>query len=83
MSASGKWISFTGLPIPKGLKTPRWEVHPREPMGAERLGEVRWYGAWRCFAFFPAPETLFERTCLRDIADFCEARTRERRKEKA
>jgi hypothetical protein len=40
---------------------------------------VRWYGKWRQYAFFPMPNTVFERQCLRDIANFCEAKTRERR----
>jgi hypothetical protein len=46
------------------------------------LGEVRWFGRWRCYAFYPEPDTLYERQCLRDIADFCEARTREHRESK-
>jgi hypothetical protein len=43
---------------------------PDEGQARAELGEVRWHGAWRCFAFFPAAGTLFEPTCLRDLAAF-------------
>ena len=36
------------------------------------LGQVKWYGPWRCYSFFPEAGTLFEKQCLRDIAAFCE-----------
>lgn len=35
-----------------------------------RLGEIKWYGPWRKYAFFPEVETVFETTCLRDIVEF-------------
>ena len=44
------------------------------------LGEVSWFGRWRCYAFFPHLDTVFEKTCLRDIADFCEEQTKAHRK---
>lgn len=64
-------------------KTRTWEVWSKAheaggkpgETGASALGTVKWYGAWRCYAFFPAPNTLFEKNCLRDLAQFCEART--------
>lgn len=39
------------------------------------LGEVKWFGRWRCYSFFPKESTVYERTCLRDIALFCEVET--------
>lgn len=36
--------------------------------GAVPLGVVKWWGAWRKYAFFPNPDTLYEQDCLRDIA---------------
>ena len=56
-------------------KTRVWPVLTREPPAAV-LGHVRWFGPWRCYAFFPVMHTVFERHCLRDIADFCELVTR-------
>jgi hypothetical protein len=45
----------------------------------QSLGEVRWFGRWRKYAFFPIGTAVFEADCLRDIAQFCEARTKEHR----
>ena len=39
------------------------------------IGSVSWFGRWRCYAFFPCMGTVFERHCLRDLADFCEQET--------
>jgi len=79
-----KWIIFVeGEPKPK---TKTWHVVTKEDggkpgfeEGGNELGEVRWYGPWRCYAFFPAGGTLFEKDCLRDIADFCEQRSKAHR----
>ena len=46
------------------------------------LGEIRWYGPWRCYAFYPEMETVYEKKCLRDIADFCELLTTEHKAKK-
>ena len=37
------------------------------------LGEIRWYAQWRQYAFYPNLEekTVFEKTCLLDLANFC------------
>jgi len=43
------------------------------------FGQVRWFPRWRRYSFFPYPDQAFESSCLRDIADFCERETRERR----
>lgn len=66
---------------PDGRKTDVWTVHQK---GADDLlGYVGWLGRWRCYAFFPRGDTAYERVCLRDLADFCEARTSEHRRAKA
>lgn len=31
------------------------------------LGEIRWYGAWRQYAFYPEPETIWNPQCLDDV----------------
>lgn len=41
------------------------------------LGVVKWFGRWRCYAYFPYPETVYEKDCLREIALWCEERTKE------
>ena len=58
-------------------KTFVWVVRAKQD-DAE-LGEIRWFGRWRGYAFFPRAETLYEATCLRDIAEFIEVQMRARR----
>ena len=72
-----KWIRFVDEPTARGLKTRRWSVVMAQ--GNFRLGQVCWFGPWRKYSFYPDPATLFEATCLRDIAEFCEAQTKEHR----
>lgn len=52
-------------------RDPELRVTPR--------GQVQWFGAWRTYALFPLPGTIFEPTCLRDVADFIRARMEARR----
>jgi len=39
--------------------------------GIFNLGQIRWYAQWRQYAFYPAEGTVFEKTCLGDIQQFC------------
>jgi hypothetical protein len=55
--------------MPKA-RTRTWEVRAKD--GNVLLGMIGWFGRRRGYAFFPLPERVFERTCLRDIADFIE-----------
>ena len=32
-----------------------------------RLGIIKWWNAWRCYAFFPDTGTLYNAECLSDI----------------
>jgi hypothetical protein len=66
------WISF-GLDAMLRGKTNRWRV---ATLAGETLGYVKWWGAWRKYAFFPLASTLYEEKCLRDIAEFCERETK-------
>jgi len=31
------------------------------------LGQIKWFGRWRRYAFFPAPEMVFDVYCLNEI----------------
>lgn len=31
------------------------------------LGEIKWFGRWRQFCFYPVPGCVFNRSCLNDI----------------
>lgn len=66
--------------LPAGLsesgKTKMWSVTDVDELYT--LGEIKWYGHWRGYAFFPEQytETMYEQKCLRTIADFLEAQTK-------
>jgi len=34
------------------------------------LGQIKWYGAWRQYCFFPCGETIWNKDCLADIQKF-------------
>lgn len=76
-----KWImiDFAGT-SPSG-KTNIYSVGNQET--GHRIGDIRWHGPWRKYAFFPAPGCLFEEDCLRDIAQFLEDATHDHRSAKA
>lgn len=73
-----RWIGFLIERLSPSGKTVVFTVAPKDSGAA--IGEVRWYGPWRKYAFFPRPETVFEQDCLRDIATFCEQETKQHRK---
>lgn len=55
-------------------KTSVWRVAAR--MDGAVLGEIKWFGRWRRYSFYPTGDAIFEQGCLRQIADFCERKTR-------
>jgi len=63
-----KWIRIVEQPS-EGRKTRIFYVHSKD---GGFLGEIKWYGAWRKYSFFPSPRVVFEEDCLRDIAQFME-----------
>ena len=76
----GKWcyvneIGDTG-------KTKIFEVRTKaEPAeNTMPLGVIKWYSAWRQYAFFPRSATLFEPTCLNDISKFMKNLTVEKKR---
>ena len=73
--AMESFIEFMRTADSPSGKTKTWQVRPKDTFD-EPLGFVRWFGRWRCYSFYPVSGTVFERKCLRDIADFCERETR-------
>lgn len=75
---ASKWLEFIELERSRSGLTRRYDVRPRalKPGDLEELvtalGQVLWYGAWRRYAFHPEACTVYEPTCLRDIAAFCD-----------
>jgi len=72
------WIEFRASAV-QAPKTERWDVLTKKEVGGLLLGRISWWGSWRRYAFFPNANTLYEPTCLRDIAQFIDARMEERK----
>jgi hypothetical protein len=65
-------------------KTQIWKVFTKD--SNVLLGYVKWYSPWHRYSFIiPFShvqfDLVFEWTCLRDIANFCENQTQQQRKE--
>ena len=60
-------------------KTKTWMVADQDDTV---LGIVAWFSIWRKYSFFPKQVTVYEWVCLREIADFCEERTKEHKAKK-
>jgi hypothetical protein len=61
-----EWIDFEEQPIPPERKTRIVTVRNRRSKTA--LGELKWYGPWRQYCFFPQSYTIFNVTCMARIA---------------
>lgn len=71
-----KWLAFeqtTGT-----AKTERWLVKSKS--SGDVLGEIRWFGRWRCYSFYPESETIFNAGCLLDIGIVCHVLTKDHTK---
>jgi len=76
---SSKWIIF-GLYEDTG-KTLKYNIYTKD-IPQIKLGEVRWFGRWRQYAFFPESNTVFEKQCMKDITNFLETLMAERKVKK-
>ncbi len=75
---SAKWIDF--VDITHKTKTKKFLVINRE--SKSRIGEVKWYGPFRQYSYFPSPNTVYERQCLLDITRFIQNLMNDRKKNK-
>lgn len=79
--SEAKYIEFHWAGYSKSGSTETWRVMPKNNNDG-LIGTIKWYGSWRCYAFYPFPECVFEKQCLRDIANFCEKVTKLQREKK-
>lgn len=49
-------------------KTERYTCQNRRSAG--ELGEVKYYGAWRQYCYFPTAQAVYSKGCLDDISHF-------------
>ena len=62
-----EYLEFVELPN-EGKKTKKFQVCSKKHFYP--LGEIRFYSNWRQYCFYPYQDTVFNRTCLKDIQDF-------------
>jgi hypothetical protein len=77
----GKYIDFRLHALSPSGKTSTWVVQNRENQTV--LGRISYFGRWRKYVFEPYAEMVFEETCLRDIAMFCQQQSTLQRKQAA
>ena len=81
-----KYIEFHWIGYSKSGATETWRVMTKDKQ--DELGEIKWYGPWRCYAFSAfcgeifQTTPIFEKQCLRDIANFLEKVTKLQREKK-
>jgi len=77
----GKYIKFLMEGTSKSGKTQNWRVVAKKDED-DILGYIRWHGPWRCYIFSAfcgrifQTTPIFEKRCLRDIADFIDEQTK-------
>lgn len=73
----GEYLNFKdeGLVSP-GSVTHKFSVTSRQ--NSSLLGYVKWFIQWRQYCFFPM-NAVFDKKCLREVAEFCERATDEHR----
>jgi len=62
------YLRFVQKPTPANRKTGIYSC--RNLKSDAELGEVRWYGPWRGYCYFPSVQAVYSASCLQDIADF-------------
>ena len=73
-----KYLRFMNYPDPS-RKTELWEIYSKS--NDALLGEIKWYGAWRQYCFFPL-NALFNSTCLDDIKKYLDKLNEEHKDKK-
>jgi hypothetical protein len=68
-----KYLVFRELPTDVGRKTKTYEVV--SVASNNPIGVVRWFSHWRKYVFAPYNETMYDESCLRDIAQFVDWKT--------
>jgi hypothetical protein len=65
---TSKWLEFHEYQRdPTGTR--HWFVFAK--VGRTCLGEIRWYGPWRQYAFYAWAGTVLTGTCFADLKRFC------------
>ena len=60
--------------VVEGRKTSILHIHSNQ---GHYLGDIKWYGAWRKFCFYPIQETIWDNKCLSELLNFLEQYNKE------
>lgn len=63
-----EYVYLTFVKVESTSKTEKYMCLNKKSGG--QLGEVKWYGAWRQYCYFPLVQAIYSSGCLNDIADF-------------
>ncbi|MBL7942475.1 MAG: hypothetical protein JNM00_06900 [Flavobacteriales bacterium] len=74
------WLNIIRQPRPSGRLTDIYFVMTRDEH--HKIGEIKWYGAFRQYAFFPEGNTVYEKQCLGDLSKALQMLMDARKKEK-
>ena len=68
-----QYIKFINVPNHPARKTDIYYCFNRN--SNDRLGIVKWHGAWRQYCFFVDVEyeVIFSKGCIKDISDFIDS----------
>ena len=78
----GTFIQFKRVRDREKGVTQFWWVREGSTQEGNTIGAVKWFGRWRKYGYFPWNDTVYEETCQREIAEFCEALTKRHRAKK-
>jgi hypothetical protein len=66
----GKYLLFQDKgPVSPGAKTRRFTVNSIKDYSF--LGDIIWFVRWKCYVFIPISSSIFNSTCLNELAVFC------------
>lgn len=63
-----------------GRKTPIYHICSKR--SKDEIGQIKWYGAWRKYCFFPNADTIWDNKCLNNINSFLEEINVSKKKQK-
>jgi hypothetical protein len=67
---TGKYLLFQDKgPVSPGAKTRRFIVNSVKDFSF--LGDIIWFVRWKCYVFIPISSSIFNSTCLNELAVFC------------
>lgn len=62
-----EYIEIVGENL-KGRKTPIYHINSLRSQ--DEIGQIKWYGAWRKYCFFPNGDTVWDKKCLDSVCDW-------------